>query len=115
MASVKNHRLDSVSPKTWKQKVYETLIVRSWWLLLFVALGYLFYAHAIRKKHLSFLELGQRKENLEVEKLQALCEREDLLLQINSQSDPAWIQMMLMKGLGVVPEGQLKVYFKKDE
>ena len=44
-----------------------------------------------------------------------LEEKEDLKLQINSQKDPAWIELTLMKGLGLVPEGQLKVYFTKDE
>ena len=30
---------------------------------------------------------------------------------INSQSDPAWIEMVLKKELGLVPEGQTKIYF----
>jgi hypothetical protein len=32
-------------------------------------------------------------------------------LQINSQSDLAWIELTLMKGLGVAPEDSQKVYF----
>lgn len=38
--------------------------------------------------------------------------QEDLLLQINSQSDPAWVELILMKGLGLVPEGQTKAVFE---
>ena len=39
-------------------------------------------------------------------------EKNDLDLKINSQSDPAWIELVLMKELGVVPEGKIKVHFK---
>ena len=37
--------------------------------------------------------------------------REDLLLQIESQSDPSWTEMLIKKHLGMVPFGQTKVYF----
>lgn len=107
--------ISASSDRTWKERAYQALIVRSWWLLLFLIFGYLSYTYAIQKKQQSLLDLERRKANLESERQESLVEREDLMLQINSQSDPAWIQMMLMKGLGVVPEGQLKVYFKKDE
>lgn len=40
--------------------------------------------------------------------------RDYLMRQINSQSDPAWIEMVLKKELGLVPEGQIKVYFTTD-
>lgn len=38
-------------------------------------------------------------------------EMEDLALQIRSQQDPAWVEMVLLRELGVVPEGWLKVHF----
>ncbi|MCE2983850.1 MAG: hypothetical protein LW832_09830 [Parachlamydia sp.] len=52
-------------------------------------------------------------KHLQKEKRTALKRQEDLQLQINSQSDPAWIELTLMKGLGLVPEGEQKVYFQK--
>ena len=75
----------------------------------------MFYSHCLQKKNLDYSELKSRFLELQREKEVALRQREDLLLQINSQSDPAWIQLMLMKGLGVVPEGHVKVYFKKED
>ena len=102
-------------PKTWKERAKETFIRRSWWMFLFLALCYLMYSHGMHKKKQSLAALKQRLTELEIEKCLALEEQEDLLLQIKSQSDPAWIQMILMKGLGVVPEGQIKVHFKKDQ
>jgi hypothetical protein len=50
---------------------------------------------------------------MEMEKLKAVETREDLELRIASQNDPAWIEMVLVRDLGVVPEGFLKVHFKK--
>jgi hypothetical protein len=38
--------------------------------------------------------------------------QEKLLLTINSQSDPAWIELVLFRELGLVPEGAAKVWFK---
>lgn len=111
----KNNKLTHPLPsKSLKDKAFETLILRSWWIFLFLAICYVFYSHGQQKKNLIFSELKSRLKELDHEKELALRHREDLLLQINSQSDPAWIQLILMKGLGVVPEGQLKVYFKKE-
>jgi hypothetical protein len=99
------------APKTWK----ESVLFRSWWVFLLVAICSLFYFHSMQKKGRLYAELERRLQGLELEKQLALQTREDFLLQISSQSDPAWIQMTLMKGLGVVPEGQLKIYFKKED
>ncbi|HEY5260120.1 MAG TPA: hypothetical protein VIJ46_05665, partial [Rhabdochlamydiaceae bacterium] len=66
-------------------------------------------------KNRDVAELKERLYDLELKRQCVLEVKDDLELQIRSQSDPEWIQMTLMKGLGVVPEGQTKVYFKKDE
>jgi hypothetical protein len=67
------------------------------------------------KKRETYAQLRDRMRLLEIEKQLALQEREDLLLQIASQSDPAWIELVLMKGLGLVPKGYKKVYFKRED
>lgn len=105
----------SLKEKPPRPKTFESFLSEWWWMLLFFALCYLLYSHGIEKKKGAVRELKARLFALEEEKKHALEEREDLLLQINSQSDPSWIQMTLMKGLGMVPEGQVKVYFKKEE
>lgn len=58
-----------------------------------------------------YIRLKHRSEIIKEQKNQALLLRERLLLQINSQSDPEWIELTLMQGLGLVPEGQTKAYF----
>lgn len=88
-------------------------VVRSWWVFLFCALAGYVYVQSQREKHLAARELAFRLEEMEKEKRLALQERDDLHLRIASQSDPAWIEMILMRDLGVVPEGFLKVHFKR--
>jgi len=91
------------------------LFRKSWWVFAFLALSSIWYFHGMRQKDQEQKELQARLEALEAEKGLALEEKEELQLQIDSQGDPAWIEMTLMKNLGVAPEGQKKVYFQKDE
>src|SRR5690349_17305415 len=98
---------------SWKQKACQGLIYRSWWVFLFLFLCGAVCSHAMNKKRLACGELEGHLAELSQQRTLLLQENEDLTVQINSQSDPAWIELTLMKGLGVVPEGQLKVYFPK--
>ncbi len=91
------------------------IIAQSWWVVLFISICSIVYSHASHKKNEVLTSLDERLNTLTTEKDILLQEKEDLLLQVNSQSDPAWIQLTLMKGLGLVPEGQLKVYFYSDD
>jgi hypothetical protein len=86
----------------------------SWWMLLFWGLCFGIYSHAMHKKKQVCFELQSKLHDLEKAKDLALSEREDLALQIQSQNDPDWIELVLKKRLGLVPEGQKKVYFKQE-
>ena len=79
-------------------------------ILLFVILG--LYADGIRRKNVVVNRMESSLAKLECEKILAMQNQDDLRMQIASQSDPQWIEMVLMEKLGVVPEGQVKVYFK---
>lgn len=84
-----------------------------WWVFAIAALVSFFYVPAMRGKKMTLNELAFRLQEMEKEKCCAMQEKEELALQIHSQNDPAWIEMVLMRDLGVVPEGWLKVHFKK--
>lgn len=86
---------------------------RSWWVILFCAITSLTYFHFLKDKKGALYVLNVRLKEMEMEKFQALQKREDLELRIASQNDPAWIEMVLIRDLGVVPEGFLKVHFKQ--
>jgi hypothetical protein len=87
---------------------------RSWWVIAFVALCGVLYLQGVRQKNITYQEMDGRLHILEIEKALALAEQEELLLQIQSQSDPAWVEMILKRNLGLVPEGQTKVYFHQN-
>lgn len=91
-----------------------TLITRSWWLLLFLALFFVGFDQVMRHRQNECDEVEARLAQLASERVQLMAVQEDLQLQIASQNDPAWIEMALMKGLGLVPEGQIKVYFRTE-
>jgi len=88
-------------------------VLRSWWVILFALICGIVYEQAVNRQIVVYMSLQEKLSELEKEKNQALAIRENLQHQINSQSDQEWIEMTLMKGLGLVPEGQTKVYFSQ--
>lgn len=86
-----------------------------WWIVLFAILCFMLFEQGIKNREHDYLKLSQRLAELHQDKEKALTLRENLLLQINSQSDPAWVELILMKELGLVPENHLKVFFTRRE
>lgn len=84
---------------------------RNWWVVVFIVIAALVHFHFIKGKRGSLNVLSSRLALMQKEKAHALSTREDLRLRIASQNDPAWIEMILIRELGVVPEGFLKVHF----
>jgi hypothetical protein len=105
MARELKHQIRRSSSEQW--------VSRSWWVIVFVVLGSVVYLSAMRQKEISYKEMAVRLKSLEKEKQMVLAQRQELLLQIESQSDPAWVEMVLKRNLGLVPEGQVKVYFQQ--
>ncbi|MGC1879065.1 MAG: hypothetical protein WA347_06015 [Rhabdochlamydiaceae bacterium] len=112
MAAVKVRDKSSLRANLCSQKEKQGTFARNWWVVLFISICGLIYFNSISKKNGILATLDRHLGELNCEKTSLLQKKEDLLLQIDSQSDPAWIQLTLMKGLGLVPEGQLKVYFQ---
>jgi hypothetical protein len=86
---------------------------RWWWVVSFCLLTASVYLHFINEKKNQIDQLSSRLSSMKSERTLASQERESLRLQIHSQSDPSWIEMILMRDLGVVPEGWIKVHFTK--
>lgn len=89
----------------------EHFLWRSWWVILFILACSMLFEHAIFPQRLEHTRLIGRLNELHEEKSQALHLQEDLLRRVNSESDPAWIELTLKKGLGLSPEDQTKVFF----
>jgi hypothetical protein len=100
----------SSTPSTISSGI-EEIFARSWWVILFMLGCYLSYEHGLQKKDVDFAKLQAQFNELQKKKKMLLMQQEDLTRQVNSQSDPAWVELALMKGLGLSPEGQTKVLF----
>lgn len=92
-------------------KSLEQLLLYSWWVILFTIFCYLAYEQGLIKRNKDFDKLHAQYVELQKENKRCLALQEKLLLQINSQSDVEWVELTLMKGLGLVPDGQTKVVF----
>ena len=89
----------------------ENVFWRFWWVCLVVLIGLIMLEQRLKTLHSEREQLFQQYQFLIEEKEKAVTLKENLKLQINSQSDPAWVELTLKKGLGLVPEGQIKVLF----
>lgn len=89
------------------------VLIRFWWVLIVLLISFAYYFRMIRPKEAEIRSLKYRVQELKKEKEIAENQKDELLLRIQSQNDPAWIEMVLMKELGVVPEGYIKVQFQK--
>ncbi|HSX37534.1 MAG TPA: hypothetical protein VLE95_01750 [Chlamydiales bacterium] len=87
--------------------------IQWWWVILFSFVVISIYFHNIQNKKSSLRALSFRLDKMHLEKAIVMQERETFLRQIASQSDPSWIEMILMRDLGMVPEGWIKVHFTK--
>jgi len=86
---------------------------KNWWVVFFVLLCYGLYEKSTQKIDQESETLQEQLLELQVKMQSVSAEIENLKLQINSQSDPDWVEIVLMKELGVVPEGYKKLVFSK--
>ena len=99
---------------SWMERLFEAFFLSSWWVWLFLFFCLCVYVPTISKRNGEVVNLQARYYALEQEKYELSNEKEELCLRLRSQSDPAWIEQVLIRELGVVPDGYLKVHFKKE-
>ncbi len=81
-------------------------LLKSWWVLLFILGCGILLEKALDVQRAEFTKLNLKWNHLQIEKDRLLMEQENLRAQVNSQSDPIWVELTLMRKLGLVPEGQ---------
>lgn len=101
-------KLLGLTPKSLIEKIF----FRWYWVIIFSLTCLLFYEQTEKQRHLFFKELKIKQEKLLLENRAALRLHEELLLHIQSQEDPEYIRLTLMKVLGVVPKGSRKFFFR---
>lgn len=89
------------------------ILKNNWWFLLSIVVASFLYSHFISVKKRCLQNLVEEMSKKDQELLVACETRESLQDHLVSQSDPAWVELILMRELGVVPEGWLKIHFKQ--
>ena len=93
----------------------EQLIIQWWWVVLWVLVCIIGYERVHTRKQVAANQLSSQITQLMEERSQNRIRQAQLQRQIQSQSDPAWVELTLMRGLGLVPEGQIKIFFHYGE
>lgn len=96
---------------TKRSRLFEELILKSWWTILFFLVCFFAYDQAAKRRDREELKLQTKYQQLLQAKEGALAIQEELKREIASQNDQNWIELVLMHKLGLVPEGQKKVHF----
>lgn len=93
-------------------KWLDSFVRQGWWVALFLLGCYAFFEKGLAQQRQVYGQLLGRVIELEEGRATALKHQEDLRLQIQSQSDPAWVELTLMRVLGMTPEGSCKIVFQ---
>ena len=79
-------------------------------MVLFVTFG--LYFEGMRRKGAVETKMYREYARLSHEIAGKEREKQQLEMELCSLNDPEWVELVLKRKLGVVPEGQTKVYFK---
>ena len=91
---------------------FRQFLLKNWWVIAFVLMAGAIYIQAIHKKNQLLATLKEKVETLNDTKVQQLERKQQLLLRIQSQEDPDFIELLLKEKLGVIEQGELKVVFQ---
>lgn len=91
---------------------FRSFFVQWGWFFAFLFVALFWMSGSMKGKALQMAELEGRLANISHSIQRSLAEKEELIREKNSQSDPLWVELVLMKKLGLVPSGQKKVYFQ---
>ncbi len=69
------------------------------------------YEQGLKTSNERLMALSNQLDTLQGEKKKVLKQQVRLSKEVESQDDPDWIELTLMKELGLTPEGHTKVLF----
>ncbi|MFN0065474.1 MAG: hypothetical protein ACKVOH_04475 [Chlamydiales bacterium] len=97
-----------------RSKLFDQVVISSWWVILFFMFSYFFYDQAAHRRNREERRLRSKLEELIAQKEIETTKLEELELKLASREDKAWIEMVLLRKLGLVPEGQTKIHFLEE-
>lgn len=81
------------------------------WFLLSLSIIGIFTERSLKSVRDDYQLLEEQLKSLKIQKELSIQKQELLKRNINSQSDPTWIELVLKRELGLTPEGQNKILF----
>lgn len=91
---------------------FRRLFLENWWVVALMVMAVAIYAQAIHKKNRLEQKLQEKVKELKITQKEEEEKKEQLLLRLQSQDDPEWMELVLKEKLGVTGEGELKVVFE---
>lgn len=94
-----------------RPRVFDELVLKSWWTILFFFLSLFGYEQAGHRRKMEEDQLKYKMHQIEQAIEQEKLLQEELQRELHSLNDPSSLELILMDKLGLVPEGQIKVIF----
>lgn len=92
---------------------FQTFVIRSWWVILLLMIGFFLFDQTSYHQKKIQKQLEEKVSLLIQKKEKAIAVQEDLKLQIFSEEDPDYLEMVLIKKLGLIRDGQTKIFFNE--
>ena len=97
---------------TQRSKLFDSVIISSWWVILFLLGLFFLYDQATTKRNREARRLHEKYDQLLIQREETTNHLYDLTLRKASQEDPQWIELVLREKLGLVSEKETKVLFR---
>lgn len=105
---------ESLNEESSSLKVLWQFLRGSWWALFLGALLLVFHQRGVVAQESRLNKVRSQLSFLEKKRVSLLQKQRLLKAQLESGHDPAWVEMVLMKNLGLVPKGYRRVHFESE-
>lgn len=92
-----------------RSRLFDVLIVRSWWVILFLLTSLLIFDVTMRMRQEEEKRLLAKVTKIEEQLHHSRSLQHHLHAELASHDDPQWIELLLMRNLGLVPDGYTKL------
>lgn len=91
------------------------VFIQSWWVIVFCLFCIMAYEQKLHEIQINRMQLNNEMEQLKKSKKELLYLQKNLSLTLENQKKEEWIELTLMKKLGVIPKETRKILFQKED
>jgi len=96
------------------RKIFVVSFYRSWWVIAFSLFCGTLYEKGLKARDYNYQQLKEQLSQLQIEKKRSIELQKSLRMQIASQTDDAWKELVLKRVLGLSPDNEQKVFFYRN-